>query len=222
MVAYGEKFTRRVRAVLALAEEEARRFDQDGIGPEHLLIGLVRERGGVAGRVLASLDVSLSRVRSAVATTIGFGMATGVARRRLTPQAEQVIELAMGEADRLGHPYLGTEHLLLGYLLAGGGALDGLLSRLGVSGEQVRGQVMRTISEANLRAAPSSAIVERLKRGIGRPPLHGTRMGSLRVNVPRDLSEALAVRAQQHQMSQSEIVRLALEQWLSEETLGIG
>ena len=214
MAAQVERFTRRARAVLALAEEEARRFDRPEVGPEHLLLGLAREGEGVGGRALAGLDLSLSRLRAAVAAAAGFGAAGDRAGRGLGERAERVVALAGKEAADLGHRYVGTEHLLLGYLRQAGEAGDGVLDQVGVGAAQVREQVLRLVAEAELPPAGAPGLMARVKRGLGRPPLHGERMGSVRVNVPRDLAAALAASARQRRVSQSEIVRLALEQWL--------
>lgn len=212
-----DAFTARARRVLSLAEEEARRFDHDFVGPEHLLLGLARERDGIAGHALADLDISLPRLRAAVAATIGFGAATPGTAPRMTPPAHQVIELAMGEARQLEHPFIGTEHLLLGLIRESEGMPGGVLDRLGVSRGRLREQVIQILGETDRQRAPIPELVERVRRGVGRPPLHGARMRSLRVNVPSDLAETLASHAQQRHSSQSEIVRCALERWLRDE-----
>ena len=214
-----EKFTDRARAAIALAEEEARRFDHDYIGTEHILLGLIREGEGIAGQALARLGVSLPQVRSAVASVVGFGTRVPPSALHLTPRAKKVIELALREARRLTHDYIGTEHLLLGIAREGEGVASSLLASLGVSGERVREQILGAISEASpARSSVPEFVWQRVKRGVGRPPLHGARMRSLRVNIPHELSGALAERARHRQVSQSEIVRLALEKWLREES----
>jgi len=109
-----DKFTERARRVLTLAQEEALRFNHNYIGTEHLLLGLVREGEGVAAKVLANLGVELNKVRSAVEFIIGRGDRAVMGEIGLTPRAKKVIELAVDEARRLGHHYIGTEHLLLG------------------------------------------------------------------------------------------------------------
>src|SRR4051812_35996538 len=113
------KFTERARKVLTLAEEEARRFNHNYIGTEHILLGLVREGDGVAARVLANLGMELPKVRSAVEFVVGRGQQMVVGELGLTPRAKQVIELAVAEARSLNHAYIGTEHLLLGILRQG-------------------------------------------------------------------------------------------------------
>ena len=109
-----DKFTDRARKVLTLAQEEAQRFNHNYIGTEHLLLGLVREGDGVAARVLSNMGVQLPKVRSAVEFIIGRGEGMIMGEIGLTPRAKKVIELAVDEARRLNHHYIGTEHLLLG------------------------------------------------------------------------------------------------------------
>jgi ATP-dependent Clp protease ATP-binding subunit ClpC len=115
-----DKFTDRARKVLTLAQDEAQRFNHNYIGTEHLLLGLVREGEGVAARVLENMNVELAKVRTAVEFIIGRGDRPVVGEVGLTPRAKRVIELAIDEARRLGHNYIGTEHLLLGLVREGG------------------------------------------------------------------------------------------------------
>ena len=116
-----DKFTDRARKVLTLAQDEAQRFNHNYIGTEHLLLGLVREGEGVAARVLENMNVELAKVRTAVEFIIGRGDRPVVGEVGLTPRAKRVIELAIDEARRLGHNYIGTEHLLLGLVREGRG-----------------------------------------------------------------------------------------------------
>ena len=140
-----DKFTERARRVLTLAQEEAQRFNHNYIGTEHLLLGLVREGEGVASKVLANLGVELNKVRSAVEFIIGRGDRPVTGEIGLTPRAKKVIELAVDEARRLGHHYIGTEHLLLGLVREGEGIAAGVLESLGVSLEKVRAEVTRIL-----------------------------------------------------------------------------
>ncbi|MBE9501473.1 MAG: ATP-dependent Clp protease ATP-binding subunit [Dehalococcoidia bacterium] len=142
-----EKFTERARRVLTLAQEEAQRFNHNYIGTEHILLGLVREGDGVAAKVLSNLGVELEKVRSAVEFIIGRGERTFRGEIGLTPRAKRVIELAVDEARRLGHNYIGTEHLLLGLLREGEGVAAGVLESLGVSLEKVREETKRTLQQ---------------------------------------------------------------------------
>ena len=141
-----EKFSERARRVLSLAQEEAQRFNHNYIGTEHILLGLVRETEGVAARVLSNLNVELVKVRSAVEFIIGRGERPTPGEIGLTPRAKKVIELAVDEARRLNHSYIGTEHLLIGLMREGEGVAAGVLESLGVSLEKVRDETNSIIA----------------------------------------------------------------------------
>jgi hypothetical protein len=140
------RFTERARGVLTLAQDEAMRFNHNYIGTEHLLLGLVREGGGVAARVLENMNVELAKVRMAVEFTIGRGDRPIVGEVGLTPRAKRVIELAIDEAGQLGHNYIGTEHLLLALVREGEGTAAGVLESLGVNLNRARAEVLRTLA----------------------------------------------------------------------------
>ncbi len=148
-----DKFTERARRVLTLAQEEAQRFNHNYIGTEHLLLGLVREGDGVAAKVLSNLGVELNKVRSAVEFIIGRGDRTTSGEIGLTPRAKRVIELAVDEARRLNHSYIGTEHLLLGLVREGEGIAAGVLESLGVNLERVRGETTRILAQTQPQGA---------------------------------------------------------------------
>jgi ATP-dependent Clp protease ATP-binding subunit ClpC len=114
-----------------------------------LLLGLVREGEGVAARVLENMNVELPKVRTAVEFIIGRGDRPVVGEVGLTPRAKRVIELAIDEARRLGHNYIGTEHLLLGLVREGEGIAAGVLESLGVSLDKVRHEVIRVLSQSS-------------------------------------------------------------------------
>jgi len=142
-----EKFSERARRVLSLAQEEAQRFNHNYIGTEHILLGLVRETDGLAAKSLASLGVELSKVRSAVEFIIGRGERSVAGDIGLTPRAKNVIELAVDEARRLNHHYIGTEHLLIGLMREGEGVAAGVLESLGVNLEKIRAETNRILSQ---------------------------------------------------------------------------
>ena len=144
-----EKFSERARRVLSLAQEEAQRFNHNYIGTEHILLGLVRETEGVAARVLSSLSVDLSKVRSAVEFIIGRGEKPVQGEIGLTPRAKKVVELAVDEARRMNHTYIGTEHLLIGLLREGEGVAAGVLESLGVTLDKVRTETHRILSHTS-------------------------------------------------------------------------
>ena len=148
-----EKFSERARRVLSLAQEEAQRFNHNYIGTEHILLGLVRETEGVAARVLANLGVDLNKVRSAVEFIIGRGERPPQGEIGLTPRAKKVVELAVDEARRMNHAYIGTEHLLIGLLREGEGVAAGVLESLNVSLDKVRSETQRLLSQQTSTSA---------------------------------------------------------------------
>ena len=153
-----DRFTERARRVLTLAQEEATRFNHNYIGTEHLLLGLIREGDGVAAEVLRSLGVELDKVRSQVEFIIGRGDRMILGEIGLTPRSKKVIELAVDEARRLGHHYIGTEHLLLGLVREGEGVAAGVLENMGVNLERVRTQTVKVLSQG--RPDQGAAVLE--------------------------------------------------------------
>ena len=143
------KFTERARKVLSLAQEEAQRFQHNYIGTEHLLLGLVRENDGIAAKVLAGLGVDLHKVRESVEFIIGRGDRIVLGEIGLTPRTKLVIDLAIDEARQLNHPYIGTEHLLLGLIREGHGIAAGVLESLGVKLEQVRAETLKILKASD-------------------------------------------------------------------------
>ena len=150
-----EKFSERARKVLSLAQEEAQRFNHNYIGTEHILLGLVRETEGVAARVLANLGVDLNKVRSAVEFIIGRGDKPAQGEIGLTPRAKKVVELAVDEARRMNHTYIGTEHLLIGMLREGEGVASGVLESLGVTLDKVRTETHGILSQTSSSSSSS-------------------------------------------------------------------
>ncbi len=141
-----ERFTQRARKVLSLAHEEAERLQHNFIGTEHLLLGLIREDGGVAGRVLRELGLETERVDQMVQRLSGMGQHTS-GRIELAPGTERVLQMAFEEARRLGHHYIGTEHLLLALVRQDEGIGIEVLRRLGITSEQVRRQPRRILQD---------------------------------------------------------------------------
>jgi hypothetical protein len=142
-----DRFTERARRVLAHAQEEARRFNHNYIGTEHLLLGLLRDPESLAAQVLGDLGVQLEDARRAVEFIIGRGDRIMLGEIGLTPRAKRVVELAVDEARRLEHHYVGTEHLLLGLIREGEGIAAGVLESLGVNLERARDATMRRLRE---------------------------------------------------------------------------
>ena len=142
-----DKFTKRAKQVLQYATEEARALNHSYIGTEHILLGLIREGEGVAARVLEDLGVQLAQTRHSVEFIVGIGEGESRADKELSARAKNVITLAIDEAKRLGHNYIGTEHILLGLIRNGEGVATGVLDMLGVSLEQIKTSVMRVLRQ---------------------------------------------------------------------------
>jgi excisionase family DNA binding protein len=143
-----DRFTKRARHVLTLAQEEALRFQHNYIGTEHLLLGLIREEKGVASQVLRNLGVEVDQVRQTVEGIIGRGDRIVAGEIGLTPRARNVIELSVDEARRLTHQFIGTEHILLGLIREGEGIAAGVLvNNFGLHLEQVRTETLRVLRE---------------------------------------------------------------------------
>src|SRR5438876_4555701 len=143
-----ERFTDRARKVMALANQEAQRFNHEYIGTEHILLGLVKEGSGVGANVLKNLDVDLRKVRLEVEKLVKSGpdMVT-MGKLPQTPRAKKVIEYAIEEARNLNHNYVGTEHLLLGLLREQEGVAAQVLMNLGLRLEEVREEVLNLLGQ---------------------------------------------------------------------------
>ena len=158
-----ERFTQRARRVLSLAHQEAERMRHNYIGTEHLLLGLIREEGGVAGRVLRELGLEADRVQEIVERLTGTGQYSG-GKLDLSPGTQEVLEFAVEEARRMGHHYIGTEHLLLGLVRFNDGVALDVLRKLGVTPEQIRRQTRRVLQESSTSRRTSSGKEERSSR----------------------------------------------------------
>ncbi len=158
-----ERFTQRARRVLSLAHQEAERMRHNSIGTEHLLLGLIREEGGVAGRVLRELGLEANRVQEIIERLVGFGQYRSV-KLDLAPGTQQVLEHAVDEARKMGHHYIGTEHILLGLVSYNEGVAMDVLRKLGVSADQIRRQTRRVLQETS---SNSSSTPTRQATGVG-------------------------------------------------------
>lgn len=141
------RFTERAQKVLALAQEEAARLGHGNIGTEHILLGLVREGEGIAAKALMGLGLGLEKIQKEVESLIGRGQGQA-ANIAYTPRAKKVIELSMDEARKLGHTYVGTEHILLGLIREGEGVAARVLNNLGVSLNKARQQVLQLLGSS--------------------------------------------------------------------------
>jgi ATP-dependent Clp protease ATP-binding subunit ClpC len=141
-----DKFTDRARKVMALAREEAKRFNHEYIGTEHILLGLVKEGSGVAANVLQNLDIDLKKIRLEVEKIVQTGPdLVSVGQLPFTPRVKKVLEYAIEEARAMGHNYIGTEHQLLGLLREQEGVAAQVLLNLGVKLDDVREEVIELL-----------------------------------------------------------------------------
>ncbi len=183
-----ERFTDRARKVMALANQEAQRFNHEYIGTEHILLGLVKEGSGVGANVLKNLEVDLRKVRLEVEKLVKAGpeMVT-MGKLPQTPRAKKVIEYAIEEARNLNHNYVGTEHLLLGLLREHDGVAAQVLMNLGLKLEEVREEVLNLLG-AGTESEGEAAVA-------GGPSEGGSARGKSKSRTPaldsfgRDLTE---------------------------------
>jgi ATP-dependent Clp protease ATP-binding subunit ClpC len=172
------------------------------IGTEHILLGLVRERDGVAGKALVSLDISLEAVRQQVEEIIGQGQAAPTGHIPFTPRAKKVLELSLREALQLGHNYIGTEHILLGLIREGEGVAAQVLQKLGADLNRVRQTVIQLLSGyaagAEVRGVESGAEMAEMEMGLATeiaPTAIPTAEPPMCPNCFAALDETLAVKA---------------------------
>jgi len=142
------RFTDRARRAVVQAQEEAKRLEHNYIGPEHLLLALTHESiGGVAAKTLEALEVDLATVRERVEAMIGRGGMESSGHMPFVPEAKKALEMSLREAVKLGHQYIGTEHLLLGLIRAGDDVAARVLTELGVDLDRAREQATRLLDE---------------------------------------------------------------------------
>jgi len=166
-----ERFTDRARKVMALANQEAQRFNHEYIGTEHILLGLVKEGSGVGANVLKNLDVDLRKVRLEVEKLVKSGPETvTMGKLPQTPRAKKVIEYAIEEARNLNHNYVGTEHLLLGLLREQDGVAAQVLMNLNLRLEDVREEVLNLLGASEEAEEANNAAVGDQKKGRSKTP----------------------------------------------------
>jgi len=136
-----ERFTERARKVVVKAQDEARFLKQNYIGTEHMLLGLIDEKEGIAARVFYELNLSVDEIRNAVKEIVTEGTSESYEHIPFTPRAKKVLELSLREALQMGHNYIGTEHLLLGLLREGEGVAARVLNSLGITMNIVKEKV---------------------------------------------------------------------------------
>jgi len=142
-----ERFTERARKVVVRAQDEARFLKQNYIGTEHLLLGLIDEKEGIAAKVLLSLNIPIESIRASVMDAVTKGSSESYEHIPFTPRAKKVLELALREALQMGHNYIGTEHILLGLLREGEGVAARVLNSLGISLEIAKGKIKDVLSK---------------------------------------------------------------------------
>ena len=149
-----ERFTKRARQAIVVAQDEARGLNHDYIGTEHILLGLLGEADSVAARVLHQLGISLQGVRADVEAIIGRGEQSPGGHIPFTPRAKKVLELSLREALALGHNYIGTEHILLALEREGEGVAMQVLVRRGATPDRIRPLVQAEIKRAAAGSPP--------------------------------------------------------------------
>jgi len=185
-----ERLTDRARKVMALANQEAQRFNHEYIGTEHILLGLVKEGSGVGANVLKNLDVDLRKVRLEVEKLVKSGpeMVT-MGKLPQTPRAKKVIEYAIEEARNLNHNYVGTEHLLLGLLREHDGVAAQVLMNLGLKLEQVREEVLNLLGAGVESDEMGESVEPAAEGGSQQPAQRGKSKTPALDSFGRDLTE---------------------------------
>ena len=189
-----ERFTNRARHVVVLAQEEARQLHHNYIGTEHVLLGLLGEPDGYAGRVLASFGVSLEGARQEVTAIVGTGTAKPSGHIPFTPRAKKTLELSLREALQLHHNYIGTEHILLGVMREGQGVGAQVLKQH-ADLEAIRMAVIDMVPGAKTEAARGRRWL--LRRRPGAEPGEAAELGEqteLRTTPAADTSLSEAAR----------------------------
>jgi len=152
-----ERFTDRARRVVVWAQEEARSFNHNYIGTEHLLVGLIKEGEGLGGKVLTAVGIDLEMVRGELDVRVGRGASQPKGHIPFTPRAKKVLELSLREAMQYGHNYIGTEHVLLGLLREGQGvAAQILMTRVNGGLDGVKEETLRQMKEFGVRVQPTN------------------------------------------------------------------
>ncbi len=143
-----KRYTERVRKVIMMAQEEAVNLNHNYIGTEHILVGLVKENEGIAGKILREIGVEPEKIIEEIEKIVGKGEYQEVSEITFTPRAKKVLELASQEATQLGQNYIGTEHILLGLIKEGSGVATRILSDLGIDLDSIYSQVMKVLMES--------------------------------------------------------------------------
>jgi ATP-dependent Clp protease ATP-binding subunit ClpC len=167
-----ERFTDRARRVVVEAQQQARALGHDYIGTEHLLLGLISEGHGLGAKALESLGIGAEGLRAGVVEIVGTGQSSTSGHIPFTPRAKQVLRLSLAEALRLGHNYIGTEHLLLALVQERDGVAGQVLAAADADLGRVRAEVVRLLAEYQQRQGPiaGGSQGQGAGRGEGRDP----------------------------------------------------
>ena len=195
-----ERFTGLSRQVVVLAQEEARILEHEYIGPEHILLGVLREEEGLGARLLESLDITVERVRGQVVRLVGSGHQTAPGQIPFTHEAKKVLEHALPEAKALGHSYIGTEHILLGLVRENESVATQIVRDLGVDSETIRTEVIRFIAGSTRggragRDFRDSSVPDRPLDWTGEPLRRLAREVEERLGRPVDAGDLLVLLA---------------------------
>jgi ATP-dependent Clp protease ATP-binding subunit ClpC len=166
-----ERFTKRGRQVVVLAQDEARALKHNYIGTEHILLGLLREKQGLAARTLESLSVTEEEVRSQVARIVGQGDEMVTGQIPFTPRAKKVLELSLREALSLGHDFIGTEHILLGLARENEGVAARILLDFDADAEKIRNEIIRLLGGQAVRPTWSRRHMKAVRHARSRASL---------------------------------------------------
>ena len=152
-----ERFTERARKVVVKAQDEARFLKQSYIGTEHILLGLIDEKEGIAARVFYELDITFEEIKLAVKEVVTEGTSESYEHIPFTPRAKKVLELSLREALQMGHNYIGTEHILLGLLREGEGVAARVLNSMGITLDNVKEKVKELLNKQSYYLEPERA-----------------------------------------------------------------
>ena len=159
-----ERFTERARKVVVKAQDEARFLKQNYIGTEHILLGLIDEKDGIAAKVFGALKIDFEDIRSAIKDVVTEGSSESYEHIPFTPRAKKVLELSLREALQMGHNYIGTEHILLGLLREGEGVAARVLNSLGITLDNVKEKVKELLNKQSYYSQPEKALPGRSQR----------------------------------------------------------
>ena len=152
-----DKFTDKARKVLVLAQDEARGLRQPYVGTEHILLGLIQEKEGLAAQALERLNIKYDAVVQAIRQVVTIDESADVSGHlSFTPRVKRVLENSLREAMQMGQSYISTEHLLLGIVREGEGTALDVLGRLGVKGDDIRGALNDLVGQSPVYAGRSA------------------------------------------------------------------